>query len=66
MYIVFGRLDAAGNAVNASQFEPGRTHYDYKSTNWASAGDQIEVGHGMRHFCHQCVLYVAVYGYKGG
>jgi len=66
LYIMFGQLNAAGNPVNASHYEPGRSHYDYKSTNWASSTDQIEVSNGMAHFCRQCVLYVAVYGYKGG
>lgn len=31
LYICIGPLDARGQPVNASLFEPGMTHFDYKS-----------------------------------
>lgn len=31
MYVCIGPLDARGQPVNATLFEPGLTHFDYKS-----------------------------------
>ena len=66
LYITFGALDGSGQPANASLYEPGRSHYDYKSAEWAAVSDQIEVSAGMAHFCQHCVIYIAVYGYKKG
>eukprot|EP01038_Epipyxis_sp_PR26KG_P008213 gene8213-11113_t len=46
--------------------EPGINHYDYKSTGWSTAVEQIEVSVNMPHYCLNCIAYLAVSGYKAG
>lgn len=44
--------------------EPGRDNYDYKSTNFAGSVDEIVVSPSMAHYCVDCTVYIAVYGFQ--
>lgn len=46
--------------------EPGRSQYQYKSSNFASIAEDLVVSAGMPHFCVNCMVNVAVYGYTDG
>ena len=43
--------------------EPGQSSYDLRSTGWSGA-DTIVIRPGDEHYCTQCTLYLAVYGFK--
>ena len=43
-----------------------KANYDYKSMGWGSVSEQIEISADMPHYCFDCTVYLAVYGYKAG
>ncbi len=45
--------------------EPGKENYDLRSTNWA-ANDEIVIPPDSPHYCTDCYVYAAVYGYEPG
>jgi len=45
--------------------EPGKDSYDVRSASW-SDNDEVVLVPGAEHYCTDCTLYVAVYGYEGG
>lgn len=53
-------------AEGSNRTEPGKTVYDYKSAGWSSVSEQVEVQWNMPHYCLDCVVYIAVYGYTKG
>jgi hypothetical protein len=55
MYLVFD-----------SETEPGKTHFDYMSANYAGLVDQISISSTDQNFCRDCTILIGVYGYKGG
>ena len=46
--------------------EAGKNHFDYESTNFGSVSDEVEVSVGMAHYCINCFVGIAVYGFKEG
>ncbi len=51
-------------AVFSNHTEPGRESYDYRSSSYSSVTDTIEVSHTMAHYCLNCEVLLAVYGFK--
>jgi hypothetical protein len=46
--------------------EPGKVTYDYKSTNFGGVSDEISISASMPHFCVDCYVNIAVFGFKAG
>jgi len=44
--------------------QPGVSNYDYRSVGWGSVTEMIELSAGMPHYCFDCTVYLAVYGYR--
>ena len=44
--------------------QPGVSNYDYRSVGWGSVTEMIELTAGMPHYCFDCTVYLAVYGYR--
>ena len=55
VYVVFG-----------SDSEPGKDNYQYMSANYAGLVDQVRIAATDEHYCRDCNILVAVYGYRGG
>lgn len=56
MYAVLGARDG----------EPGKGNWKYRSINFGSLVDEIEIHPGMEGYCTNCTMYLAVFGFKGG
>mmetsp|Transcript_3149 Transcript_3149/g.4876 ORF Transcript_3149/g.4876 Transcript_3149/m.4876 type:complete len:2519 (-) Transcript_3149:278-7834(-) len=46
--------------------EPGKNHFDYASTNFAGVSDEVRVSAGDAHYCINCMVHIAVFGFKPG
>lgn len=46
--------------------EPGRRNFDYNSVNFGGVSDEIKITAGMAHFCVNCFVHIAVYGFNTG
>lgn len=44
--------------------QPGVSNYDYRSVGWGSVTEMIELSADMPHYCFDCTVYLAVYGYR--
>lgn len=46
--------------------EPGREHFDLKSTSWSNVAEHIELSVDHPKYCFNCVIFLAAYGYAAG
>jgi hypothetical protein len=51
-------------AIFSNHSEPGLHNYHYRSMSYSAVSDVIEVSVNMPHYCFNCVVYLAVYGFK--
>lgn len=59
-------LKFAESVDDLSSNQPGIDNNDYHSADWSSVSETITISYGMPHYCLNCVIYLAAYGYTAG
>ena len=62
LYLTFRNTSSTGNS-DSDNNTPGRSRYDFKSTNMGGDSDVIEVYPSDPLYCMECTVYLAVYAF---